>query len=135
MRQCGVTPPLKLRPKEGLGVALPLTGTVEGRGLVVCEHGGVTPHWRIRGRARKRFRRCGYRGGPLEVLWGSRNVFNKGSSVVLKALPKPVPAPWAPDVSRFSHWSGGTVDGVTNPILRLVVDRDMTITAHFMPIE
>ena len=50
--------------------------------------------------------------GPLEVLWGKENVFNSGSIVRLKALPKSIPgapAPWrpgarAPDDNRITNW-------------------------------
>ena len=56
-----------------------------------------------------------------------------GSAVVLKALPQTSLGVGAPVVSEFTHWSGGTVNGAKDPVLRLVVDRDMKLVAHFRP--
>jgi hypothetical protein len=112
---------------------------VEGEGLIICEHGGRTADWQIdpekkspqwRQRARGRL---GYNGYPLEVAWGPKNTFNKGSIVTLRALPQGQLGVTAPVVSKFSHWSGGPVQGVKDPEIRLVIDRDMKITAHFKP--
>jgi len=142
--------------------------TVNGPGLVVCEHGGRTPGWRIdlsrmsqspdaasdgqgipesskgpeiaskkRGSAfRERARRSGmgYEGNPVEVLWGEMNVFSRGSTVVLRALPQTSPGVGAPATSRFSHWSGGPIDGLAQPQCRLVIDRDMALVARFQPL-
>jgi hypothetical protein len=62
-------------------------------------------------------------------------VFSKGSTVALKALPQKNLGVGAPIVSEFSHWSGGAVDGVKESLIRIVVESDMTIVAHFKPIE
>jgi hypothetical protein len=96
---------------------------------VVCEHGGRTRNWGNRlGRPN-----LGYRGKPLHVAWGRNNTFNKGSAVVLRALPQQSLGVDAPVVSEFDRWSGGPVEGVTDPEIRLEVDRDMTVTAVFRP--
>jgi len=109
------------------GQTCTVTVEVDGEGLVVCEHGGRTPNWGDRvGR-----KNLGYEGHPLEVAWGTQNVLNRGSTVVLKALPQKSLGVGAPVVSRFTHWSGAPADDMKNPVLRLVVDRDMKITAHF----
>ena len=115
---------------------------VQGEGLVVCEHGGRTANWRIdpkqmgaKWRERARRNRFGHNGRPVEVDWGKRNVFNKGSTVVLKALPQKELGVGAPAVSEFSHWAGGKADGADEPVLRLVVDSDLKITAHFLPLQ
>jgi hypothetical protein len=106
-----------------------VTVKTEGSGLVVCEHGGTTRNWGNRlGRAN-----LGYQGKPLHVAWGRENTFHRGSAVALKALPQESLGVAAPVVSQFDHWSGGPVEGVTDPEIRLKVDRDMTITAVFRP--
>jgi len=116
--------------------------SVQGKGLVVCEHGGRTRNWRTdpaqksaKWRQWARRNRLGYNGNPLEIAWGNKNVFNKGSMVVLKALPQTSLGVGAPVVSRFSHWSGGKADGSKDPVLRLTVDSGMKLTAHFLPIQ
>jgi pectate lyase len=109
------------------GQTCTVTARVEGEGLVVCEHGGVTPNWKGPSSIKTR----GYQGGPLEVAWGEDNVFNRGSIVVLKALPQKELGVGAPVVSKFSHWSGVRADVAKEPVLRLTVEKDVTVTAHF----
>lgn len=101
---------------------------VKGLGNIVCAHSGRTKRWSST-----------KRGGPREVVWGPSQTFNKGSHVILKALPKTSMMVSAPVVSKFSHWSapegvrhtGGTVDGSQEPVIKLVVNQDAKITAHF----
>jgi len=90
------TPPVTTQPAKGQPCTV--TVQVQGDGLVVCEHGGVTPNWKGTSRIKTR----GYQGGPLEVAWGEANVFNRGSVVVLEALPQKELGVGAPAVSKFS---------------------------------
>jgi len=104
---------------------------VEGTGRVVCAHSGRTPRWATD--PGKVPRQRGYNGNPVEVDRGKENVFNKGSAVVLKALPQESLGVGAPVVSRFGHWSGGPVEGAKKPVISVTVDRDVKIVAHFLP--
>jgi pectate lyase len=97
---------------------------VEGKGRVVCAHSGRTPHWSDRTRRR-----------PLYVDWGTKQVFGKGSTVVLRAVGQTDLVVGAPQTSTFERWTGVAVDGSTEPLLRLTVDRDTKLTAHFRDVK
>ncbi|MCD6365542.1 MAG: hypothetical protein J7M14_06670, partial [Planctomycetes bacterium] len=91
-------------------------------GLVVAGHSGLTPGWGLPD------------VDPLYVEWGDSNIFNHGSYVTLRALAQTSLVVGARTVSRFSHWSGGTVDGVTDPVISVQVNSGMQIVANFAPL-
>jgi len=101
-----------------VGVDGPLcevTTDVAGKGRICVVHSGRLKNWAPKDSLRDK--------PPRDVDWGRVQVFNKGSTVGLKAVPA--------EGQTFDHWSGGSIDGSKEPTVWLKVEANTKVVAHF----